>query len=240
MEFNDDIQKQNFIALMKTLEQISEDPNVPRNIRRMIAEALDTEDERIQILPLTPKIREEHKVPLNCNNVHLSRVQLIEENGYEFLCISEASNISVVHTEARPISDDHNDLLAVIHELAHAKMTRFLVKNLHKMEWIVKTYEVFFLGSSPNLNAYINTRFETYLSERFAWEIEIQALKSMYGKYFDIWPTRFPQSIMTEPSRDISKNISKSITAIYDGFILLDMKFGDKLISEILLQNYDI
>ena len=186
----------------------------------MIAEALDTEDERIQILPLTPKIREEHKVPLNCNNVHLFSVQLIEENGYEFLCISEASNISVVHTEARPISDDHNDLLAVIHELAHAKMTRFLMKNLHKMEWIVKTYEVFFLGTSPNLSAYINTRFETYLSERFAWEIEIQALKSMYGKYFDIWPTRFPQSIMTEPSRDISKNISKSITAIYDGFFI--------------------
>jgi len=240
MEFNDDIQKQNFIALMNTLAQISEDPNIPHNIRRMIAEALDTEDERIQILPMTPKIREEHNLPLNCNNFHSSRVHLIEENGYEFLSFDGDSSISVVHTEARPISDDHNDLLSVIHELAHAKMTRFLMNNLHKMEWLVRTQQVFFLGTSPNLSAYIETGFETYLSERFAWEIEIQALKSMYGKYFDIWYTRFPQSIMTEPSRDISRNISKSIAAIYKEFILFDMKFGDKLISEILLQNYDI
>ena len=200
MEFNNDDQKQNFIALMNTLAQISKDQSIPLNIRRMIAEALDENDERVQILPLTNKVREEHNIPLDRSSFHKVKVRREEINTYEYLSFDEESNFSTVYTEARPVSGDNNDLLGIMHELAHAKMTRFLKNNLNKLEWFTSSL-VIILGTYPDMIGYINTEFDTYLGERFAMEVEVLALRSMYGKYFDIWPTCFCKSILTKSNK---------------------------------------
>ncbi len=101
--------------------------------------------------------------------------------------------------------------LAFIHELAHARFSSFLAKNIAMLasRWPQ------FIVRSVNGHYAIYDQFLVYLHERYAFEIEYSALKTVRPSFEDQWLRQFEEASGTSKvKRHLSQNASRGLSEI--------------------------
>ena len=154
---------------------------------------------------------------------------VITPNAY---CPSE----SFIFLESRPISEEHNDLLVLIHELAHAAFDLFLSLNTEKLVEIFYPHGLVYRSSYLDGSISLSQELETYLSERFALEIEFLALRDMYNKYFSTWWSGgvFEQGVLEMPQDIVSRVLANKVCQAYDITNPAIITFNDIPLTELL------
>ena len=159
-------------TLGKFLRKMIKDPSISSNIKRILR--LITKP-HIEISRLTEEWREELQLDPDVCAVHSQATVITEIQGNSYMVLpqfeGEAGHFLFV--QARPISSAANDLIGLIHELAHIRMSFFLIAYQKKLLPRFAPH----LMREGDYRIVILDEFEIFLSERYAHMLGYQVLK---------------------------------------------------------------
>jgi hypothetical protein len=103
-----------------------------------------------------------------------------------------------IFVQNRPLDADHNDLIALIHELAHFRFFAFIEAHL---EPLLRVLPPHILNRFADGTIGINQDFFDFTSELYSWQTEYAFMRATLGPYFtEVYP-RY-RDLMTTPNED--------------------------------------
>lgn len=244
------IKMADFKGLRKTMAEFVDDPNIPMKLRTLVRKALAADD--VDIIRLTNELRKEYLIPdyfdALASTSGKSNFRLRVRPGQESLNALGTSlmngatddprkpypftNRNNIMVQDRSLNSEHNDLITLVHELAHIRTRNFIDTNI---ENLAKRFPEDLIRKSQDGIYEIDEQLKNYIDERFAHEMEFQTLQSTYGSYYSQIPEKWASvSLKTSEPRlreIISDHVSKSYR-ITDPRIT---SLRNKKISEILI-----
>ena len=128
------------------LTRVSEDSSVSMAVRKVIKYILLN---GITIIP--EKLEFESGPPANAYlNTNTKYGEVDDVPFIEITPNTFSFSESFIFLDPRPISEEHNNLLVLVHELAHAAFDMFLSSNTEKILDIFYTHGLVYMNSYPN------------------------------------------------------------------------------------------
>jgi len=160
-----------------------DDPYIPQNIKRILE--ISILKENVDIKQLTEELRKELNVPESFEAVALNKStrvvrKLVDEvtpnvnqaatHAINFELLT--SKFSVAASD-RPITEKNNDLVYLIHELAHVRFDHFFEKNADKL---LKIFPAELLQKNADGVFEVNGHLYDYLTERYAFQVTFEII----------------------------------------------------------------
>lgn len=197
-------------GLRKIILEMTRDPLIAGGIKRILRDALVKED--LEVRHLTEQLRVEMKVPKELDAVALSRglgfrivnmnpprvhdaaktERTVNQSATETMDLSTIKARRTVLIQDRPVSTKTNDVISLVHELAHIRMDRFLERTFFRL---LKKLPRDILRFASDGIIEVDRSFFDFISERYAVQTEYELVVSMYGRYFTESYYRFPPTI---------------------------------------------
>lgn len=223
-----------------------EDPNVSANIKRIVRKAL--EDENTRVVELSRELRAELELPNTVDAFVSSKSrsfrfmtseafgktanQALDDvsDGMKELAVTQRSK-HLVFVPDKAVTDIENDVIVLIHELAHIRFDMFLEKNIDQL---VKRFSWTLLRKAPDGKIEINQQLYDFLTERYALETEYEAFKEGRGRYFPE-KSRHMQVGRGAKDSDVKNDISAKVIKDYGITDPGVLRFKDRTLKSILL-----
>ena len=225
------------------ITKMIDDPHIPDHIKRILEKALDQEDSEIR--HLTPQIREAIHMPYSVRAAVASQ-PIYYTHRYGELPVSQnlrdettdqmtpyltLSHKYTVFVEDRPLSAEINDLLSLVHELAHVRFQSFLESHI---ENLLKKLPSDLIYLTEKGEAVISSDLITFLDERYAFETQYELMSATVRRYYPYEPSVriFEADVTLENYKSvISSYLLETFNIIHPDI----RKLKDDSISEILL-----
>jgi hypothetical protein len=239
-----------FQGLRQSLSAFVEDPLVPKHLKALVRKTLSEND--VDIIKLTDDLRREYLIP-----DYLDALASKKELKYNYIDrpTEKSTNMQAtdlmngvtadsrkpypfkmnnsVMVQDRGLNREHNDLITLIHELAHIRMRRYMEANINKL---AKRFPGDLIsGPGENGDYGIDEQLINYLDERFAHEMEFQALRATYLRYYQELPQKWSPNTLAASDNDIRAAISDYICFVYQITDPRITSLRSKKISEILI-----
>ncbi len=237
-----------FKYLNRTLQDFTNDENIPQRLRRVVQNAVTGDMTQVQVVKLTQELRNEYLIPQNFDAL------LKSKNPYRIISRKEKTANSLagdlaagktsdprkpyvvssrftVMVQERPIGA-RNDLSTLVHELAHVRFNKWFGKNISALS---KKHPEF-IWRAQDGKYEVDDQFVTYVNERYAHETEFQVYKSADGLHFDQPSPRWATST-NKGQFQIRAEISDHVVNVYKVTDPRLRALRDKSLSEILLSD---
>ena len=174
------------------LEMMS-DPNIDISIKTVIRKALEEND--TEIAQLTDELRKQINLSDKAGGIAIhnrstnlywsyktSPLTLNQEVSSQLNLSSQASELVIVPD--REITEAENDLITLIHELAHVRFESYLIKNFDR---ISSRLPKSLAKRDDKGNWAMNAQLNDLLHEKYAHEMEYRTLVATHGSYYSAW-----------------------------------------------------
>lgn len=221
-----------------------DDPNVSMNVKRVIRKALEDEDTRIE--NLTKELRDligmdDAMDAFVSSKIHFLKAMDGKAGAAQTKNEAFAKSVTkitraqkdkhLIFAPDRKISPQENDVIVLIHELAHIRFDMMLEKNI---EQLAQRLPPSLVRKMPDGKFEINMHFYDFLTERYAFETQYEALKEGRGKYFPNRSRHMAVGLGVKDS-DMKMRISAKVIKDYEITDPEVLKLKDKPLKSILL-----
>jgi hypothetical protein len=204
--------------------EIMDDPLIPRALKNVIKRGLGDSD--IDVVNLTEEIRKAWNIPdtvkafmmppiqsdeITPTWIYVTSHQTFNENATRVAKPKFKADYGVAVSD-RPISHVHNDLIKLIHELAHV---RFQGIFMRRFEQICQKLPPSYVNRLPNGQWRISGQLRDLLHEKYAHQIEIELLSKTHGRYFQPWENTWKRGLKTAQPSTVTTAVGEKIASIY-------------------------
>lgn len=168
------------------------DPDIPANVKRVLRVSLI--DERATVRQLTKYLRESLNLPDNAGaiarlyfrnfrkmEIESERLTFNEEIHARMQNSPVLGRSTEVFVPQRPFSTHTNDLIKLVHELAHVRFNAFLEKNINAL-YLRFSSHLFRKRADGMIE--IHPQLFDFLSERYAHQLEAEVYFATVGRYY--------------------------------------------------------
>lgn len=201
------------------LRALLTESEVPARVRHALQVALSEDD--LEILELTPALREQWNVP--------PREQAIASTADEPYRVFRQGDVPLFDAQSalkttfsrrygiavsnRPITEKSNDLLRLVHELAHVA---FEIEFRGRIKSFVNSLPRSLAYVDQNGLPWINEDFYTFLTEQYAHELEFLALRYSHRRHFEPWLEKYAWADGNVSKEEAFKKIASHILSVYE------------------------
>lgn len=206
-------------TLRTQLLNVIDDPSFPRSIKAVIKKALL--DQEIHIVDLTNEIRQKWNVDAD-TRAFVARPSGVATWTYKTSpeTWNQSTAKSVKPEFNRPIGIAVGDapshvmgqqLVYLVHELAHVRFDSFLNVNLARI--CKKMTKAFCFRENGRWQ--MNRHLYDLLHEKYAHEMDFKLLHHTHGSYFEDWDPRWPPEMRGMSSEELSSVIGRRVAKVY-------------------------
>lgn len=244
----------NFQGLKLALKAFAQDAKTPEPLKALVAKVFAGED--VEVVKLTGAIIRQYGLPADTNALagkDLFKFRIVPRMGARSLNQEVTESIQqsdggsgmdqvvkshyVVLAQDKPLTRENNILIAIVHELAHIRIAKFLEAQIgHIYRRGLLPADLLKLGSDGVYE--IDELLFSYLDERYAVEMELQALLATYPRYFDKLPEHWSPEVLNMSSEERSMRLSDYVCFTYKIRDPRIVQLRNHKISAILLQAF--
>jgi hypothetical protein len=199
--------------------KLMRDPAIRGSVKRIIKRALEDHDAHVRLL--TAELKVAHEIPKKFtaytfpgyDNFSVGKIRMKEDSANEALSVDEPLPDNFVAVQDRKIDSKSNDLITLIHELAHIRFYRLIDANAERIGNALPSTHV---RRSRDGHLTIDSQLFHYLQERYAFEVEFDVFADTYGRYYDSWFWRYDNhpGILNEDSQSRDRWLRKGMREI--------------------------
>jgi hypothetical protein len=222
-------------GIQKQILEMMEDPLIPRQTKEIIQRSLSRPG--IEVRNLTTQLRRAWEIPARIQafaKLDSSRLErMSSETNPPQRIQHDLHGPEAVAVSDRPITGRENDLIALIHELAHLRLQAFLSKNADRL---ARRYSSRLIRREPSTGKFlIHSQFLDLLQERYAFESEYKAFRATHGRYFEDWMELYEDT----PPRTTEQEMGQLLAdVVIHGYGITDpevVALGQRPLRELLL-----
>ncbi|MCB0356726.1 MAG: hypothetical protein KDD40_06945 [Bdellovibrionales bacterium] len=231
------------------IEEMLVDPIIPNHIKRLLHVSLLNEDAEVR--QLTDQLRREMNITHDLNAVLISKntdfnTTVFSENfsaehvdrettndkAKNSVHMTLFTNKYTVLVQDRPISKDYNDLLTLIHELAHIRFSAFFEAH---QKTLIKKLTPDLIRRTEDGEIEVNQQLYDFLNERYAFQTEFELMSATLGRYYFSRYYRYDTSVTKE---NYKSRISEAILKTYNITDPRVIRLKEESIADILLGRF--